>query len=129
VIRIATDLHLSPEMARKFAETFTEMGASDDFNEEEREAFADLGRAIAEATPVTYAAALAFEGDALKTDVLRAKGAESFVALDGKARELGIAWRCVRAEVALLYVDDADEGALAGDVTETIMPSAEGGAA
>ena len=31
--------------------------------------------------------------------------------------------------VALLYVDDADEGALAGDVTETIMPSAEGGAA
>ena len=129
MIRIATDLHLSPAAARQFAETFAEMGASGDFNEEEREAFAELGRAIGEATPVTYAAAPAFEGDAPKTDVLREKGAEAFVALDGKARELGIAGRCVRAEVALLYVDDADEGTLAGDVTETIMPSAEGGAA
>lgn len=122
MIRIATDLHLSPEMARKFAEMFTEMGASDEFGEEEREAFADLGRAIGEAMPVTYAASLAFQGDALKTNVLREKGAEAFISLDGKARELGIAGRCVRAEVVLLYVDDSDEGALAGDVTETIVP-------
>jgi hypothetical protein len=127
VIRISTDLDISPETARTMAQAFAQMAASDDpiddaDGAEVKGLFADLARAIAEAKPISYAAALGFEGEALKSDVLRQKGAEAFVALDNHARELGIAGRCVRAEMVLLYVDDGHEGAPNVRLEQTIVP-------
>ena len=42
--------------------------------------------------------------------------------IDGKARGAGVAGRCVRAEVALLYVDDGGEGRRVGEVRQEFAP-------
>jgi hypothetical protein len=127
VIRISTDLDISPETAHTMAQAFADMAASDEpiddaDGAEVKGLFAALARAIAEAKPISYAAALAFEGEALKTDVLRRRGAEAFIALDTEARKAGCAGHCIRAEVALLYVDDEHVGAPSLHREQTIVP-------
>ncbi len=125
MIHISTDLDISPETARTMAKAFADMAASDDTIDdadagEVKGMLAALARAISEAKPISFAASLAFNGEALKTEVLRQKGSEAFVALDNDARKVGCAGRCIRAELALLYVDDDGE--------ETPAPhAAEGG--
>ena len=136
MIRISTNIDVSPETARTMAEAFEQMAASDETIDdadgvEVKGLFAALAEAIRGAQPITYSAVVALDGDALKTDVLREKGAALFLDLDAQARELGVGGRCVRAELALLYV--VDEGVEAERVAldEAFAPrepAQEGGA-
>lgn len=130
MIRIATDLHVSPGTAAKLAEAFAQMaaceepidGADEADSDEVKRAFGAIAEAIAEATPVSHTAAFSLTGDDLKVGVLREKAGGLFAGIDGKARGAGVAGRCVRAEVALLYVDDGGEGRRVGEVRQEFAP-------
>lgn len=114
MIRIATDLELSPDAQRllvkslRSASRHAEGKATSDDGRDVLGAIEALATAVSEARQVSSTAVASFGGDNLKLDRVSARGGKLVRAVARQAAEAGIPGRLVRVEVALVFVDDGE---------------------